>query len=666
MSQTDTDKLKSLMIYPHGALTRGKKRPERPTATLPKTKQVEPAREDKEGAFVVVSYGAVSKKPKYVPVDIDDIAANERRKRRANLNDLRGSEGYAPVELLDTVTSYSVTTGLQPPYATLNVSLSLTIDEAHRYLGGTLNRQVKDFGDTNFADFRNLCAGAWIVALPDNANYGLAFFGKVNAVAITQISTNSVPILTVALTCTSFYDPMFSNEIKQTLRRDASVRSVSQSAIFSTANYKSGFLKAIIDDFAIEGSVTPAKLLKKVLNTLATIDLPSSLTYDLNKEQRTWFSLGDIIQVVDGSSFDMALHKMRGAEADVIKGKLNSTYQGTSINNMTHDAVIRQMFLPMPELMEYFAVFVAMSGDELNAYAKGTGTDDTLMRVYSRLGGIPVLVYRYRPVYPYAPPTSEGNSIRRSALVKHKVAAGKKTDAERFFGTMPAVKYPKEYNPLEVDEVLSDSGVELYTSGQLRFIPELLIKSVQYTSDEAARINYVFVEQVFSNGQAQNYNFARNNARPTLNSDDINRHGLRSISSYTPFLSAQGDAAKRKADNLLAPNALAERLYHNVGMGHQYVNGTLVIADLPNEATGQYLPGVWMTTALNGQLFTFYIESVSVQVMGGPVPSASVTIIFTRGHYGLLAPDYDEPVLTVEGNVNAVYQEEINKDRRET
>jgi hypothetical protein len=648
---SDSTRRPRFTIFPHGALTKYRRRPTRP---LEESESIEnQAVSDAEGVTVI---GTAKRPDRYVEMELETIERYDARDLDAE--NLNGSEGVAPMELADFITSVSVNSSIAPPYGSLAVNLSLTAKEAHSFLGGVGSHSMDAMRDPSLRtdyDFRNLCSGAWVVLKADNNRFAdfdskaLSFFGKVSSVSVTQMANDGVPLFMVALTCTSFFEPLIMNEIKQTLRRDKSIEGIHSSAIFATSDYTAGFLKSLMDDFALKTASQPSLFLKKVINTLVTIDLPASLTFDLNRP-RTWYTLGDLIQVVDGSTEEMGKYGMRGADVDVIKGKILNSYQGSAVNNMTHASVIEQMFRPMPELMEMFAHMVYLSDEELKTLAVKYN-DKAIINVYKRIGGIPVIVYRYRPVYPYAPPTAQGNLIRERALDSRAKSRPGKTAAEEFFGEMEAVPFSP-----------SESTGQIYIVSAAHEIVNL-----QYSTNESERLNYVFVEQAFTNGQAQNSNLARNNARPTLNVKDINRHGLRSMSTHTPFISTSDDKEDRKSFNLEAANAIAERIYHTLGMGHQFLSGQMTITTQLQSSLFNVPVGSWATFPdVGGQPFTCYITDITIISTGGEVTTTSTIVTFERGHYGLLAPAYDYQTTAVEYDININLLEELNKDRRLT
>jgi hypothetical protein len=543
---------------------------------------------------------------------------------------LEESEGLTNIDVSEQVSTLTVNKLLTPPYENVTISLTITPQDLHLLTVGKANNSAKVNRSIlgSIKHLRNLCTGAWLVInTTDDSNKNMAFFGKVTNINVNSMMTASgVPIYSVSLTAMSFYYPLLTNEIKQTLSRDESIQALDESAFFRSADYNYGLLKQLLDDFSLRKDVPVANLLYNIIKTLTTYRLPN-IAPAVNV-------LGDVITVLDGSASDMQRVGLYGSDADVIKGKILASYQGSNTNNVTHDNFLRQMFQPLPEMMELYATCVPYEDGMLVAdadFSKATGV-------------VPVIVYRYRPVDPRVPPSAEGIA----ALLKARKGGGavvvnNKTKSEEFFGDF-----------------------EMFNLNATYFIDSERVTAFEYSADDSGHINYVFCEQAFSNGQAQNYNFARNHVRPSLDKLDINRHGLRSFSTSVPFL-ARGDKEDMKQRNLAAAEAIAERLFHTIGMGHQFLNGSITIAGAID-----YVPvGTWFTVsdlitdASDDVEFRGYIVGVTVVQTGDMVSRATTTITFTRGHYGVHAPLFDyEYTLKPEVDLNFNYQEILDGNRR--
>jgi hypothetical protein len=544
---------------------------------------------------------------------------------------LEASEGLTNIDVSEQVSVLTVTKLLTPPYENVNISLTITPQDLHLLTVGKANNAATVNSRSvlgSVKHLRNLCTGAWLaINTTDDSNKNMAFFGKVTSINVNSMMTASgVPVYSVSLTAMSFYYPLMTNEIKQTLSRDESIQGLDESAFFRSADYNYGLLRQLIADFSLSEDVPVANLLYNIIKTLTTYRLPN-IAPAVNV-------LGDVITILDGSASDMQRVGLYGSDANVIKGKILASYQGSNTNNITHDNFLRQMFQPLPEIMELYATCVPYEDGMLVAdkdFSKATGV-------------VPVIVYRYRPVDPLVPPSAEGIA---NLLKKRKgggaVVVNNKTKSEEFFGDF-----------------------DIFNVNAIHLIDSNLVTAFEYTADDSGHVNYVFCEQAFSNGQAQNYNFARNHVRPSLDKTDINRHGLRSFSTSVPFL-ARGDKEDMKRRNLAAAEAIAERLFHTIGMGHQFLNGSITLAGVVD-----YIPvGTWFTVSnlitdeSDDVEFRGYITGVTVVQAGDVVTRATTTITFTRGHYGVHAPLFDyEYTLKPEVDLNFNYQKILDGNRR--
>lgn len=600
-------------------------------------------------------------KNKYNPRNLVEMIEYDEVNTLAD--DLMGSEGFAPMVLTDLLTVINVSKMIEPPYESLSLTLTLNPAELHRLTTGVANYSsvsgTDSRSDTRF--IRNLCTGAWVVLsqktkglTEDERTFNnMAFLGKITNVNISMmVDENGLPIYTVGMTAMSFYQPLFTNEIKQTLSRDESISDITSSAIFKSVDFSYGFLKALINDFSLKPDIPVAELLAQVCDALMDYRVPL----------KSGIRLKDIVQVVNGSKEDMNNLRLAGSDADVIFGKLLTSYQGSAVNNMTHDNVVRQMFQPLSSIIEIIATCVPYHASmQLSAKAAET---------LKELGVVPVIIFRYKPVYPLAPPTSKGLETLHANMSRAKRSFGE-TRSESFFGDMPTIN-------LETDMLAQLSATNQRTTAlgaeavnrynwntPIRLVAKEQISGFQYVADDSQHINYVFCENAFSNGQAQNYNFARNHVRPVLNKRDINRSGLRSLSVQTPFLARGTDKEEMRKRNLAAAEAIAERLFHTIGMGHQFVAGTMSIIGIPD-----HIPvGTWVVVPdmLDGANFCAYVTGVNTVMVGDNVREVNTTITFERGHYGIHAPLFDdEELMRPEVSINDNFLKSIDGDRRLT
>lgn len=532
------------------------------------------------------------------------------------------SEGFSALNLTDYCTNVNFSESTQGAFGEASVTLELPFADALKLLGGVVAGSARHLmRDDTALTLRNLCSGGWLVIRQATQEGELVgrFFGQVTRVENRlQYLQNGSPLRTVNISADNFYTGYMRNQLKQTMSRDDSIKEIEPSAVFKAADYSEGFLSTIKE--SLKGQ-TPAATLAQVIRALGGHKLPVSLT------RSAGLPLGFSIKVSDGSFEDLRKYGLKGADVDVIKGKIMTLYQGAFSNNITHHEAIMQMFNAAPDLFEYFATFVPLTKRELTQVSKS--------KIFQRIGGVPLIIYRYKPVYPYAPPSRAGfNKLSRFRYgLDSEVRL--KTDCEKFFGDMPAVDFGE---------------------GQSYLIDSRFITALDYEVSEDERVNFTFVEGGFSSAQGHALNYFRNNASPALNKVDINRHGLRAVSLHTPFISVDSDPAEIKAFNLGAPNALAERLFHNIAAGHTFASGTFTVE---HDVAARHLinarsslacapVGNWVTFNLNiseeGDVkFTCYIETVNTTLSADAVGIVnSVTVYrFTRGHIGLQAPEFD-------------------------
>ena len=515
------------------------------------------------------------------------------------------SEGYSPLELVEYCTSLSFSSSITGDFGSANLTLELPYYEASQLLGGVIAHSLTNSN----IKMRNLCTGAWVVIKEKSGrDYVGRFFGQVTAVQTSLgYVANGVPLTQVTMKIDSFYAGYMRNQLKQTMSRDDSIKELEPSAVFQAGDYSQGFLSTIKESFKGQN---PATILADVINALGGHKLPASLA------RFNDYPVGLALRVCDGSYDSMNKFGLKGSDIDVIKGKIMTLYQGASSNNITHHETIMQMFNSAPQLFEYFAILVPMTKRELSNVSKS--------KLFSRLGGIPVIIYRYKPVYPYAPPTSAGFDSMYRLKYNRVNEVKNKTDFEKFFGSPQPANYYSQ-------------------TGQVYRIEERYVTSLDLSIVEDERINFVFVEGGFSNAQGHALNYFRNNASPTLNKSDINRHGLRAQAMHTPFVSLDTDPETIKNFNMQAPNALAERLFHNIGMGHTFSRGSFTV-EAP-ESIEPVPVGNWVSIGLTDTdlSFTCYIEAINTTVsadLNGIIRHVSV-YSFSRGHHGIHAPQFD-------------------------
>lgn len=583
----------TVTLYPHGALK--EQRNESPSESY--------GRDDEASVTTIGTFN------KLIPRKVSEIYKTESLK--FDTSEQATSEGFSPLELVDYCTSLSFSSSIAGDFGSASLTLELPFFEASKLLGGVIASSHTSQGDNPAVKMRNLCTGGWIVIKQKaHGEYVGRFFGQVTAVQTSLgYIANGVPLTQVTIRVDSFYAGFLRNQLKQTMSRDDSIKELEPSAVFQASDYSQGFLSAIRESFKGQD---PASILTDVVKSLGGHKLPASIARIED------YPLGIALRVSDGSFSDMKKYGLKGADIDVIKGKIMTLYQGASSNNVTHHETIMQMFNSAPQLFEYFAMLVPMNKRELSKVSKS--------KLFLKIGGIPLIIYRYKPVYPYAPPTRLGFSRMDRYKYGRTTAIKDKTDFEKFFGSPEVANYRAP-----------DNKDQVYT------INKSYVTSLDISTVEDERINFTFVEGGFSNAQGHALNYFRNNASPALNKGDINRHGLRAQAMHTPFVSLDTDAEAIKNFNMQAPNALAERLFHNIGMGHTFSRGTFTV-----EAPENVEPvpvGNWVSIGLPDTriLFTCYIETINTTVsadLTGVIRHINV-YNFSRGHIGVHAPQFD-------------------------
>lgn len=596
----------SVIFYPHGVLR--------------EADEDQPILDDEESEDVVTVRATVNQFITRTPADI--YTTDSLRFGDANL---QNSEGFTALELRDYCVNVNFASSLHGSYGGCTITLELPFADGFKLLNGVIAGSARHLQSDNKAlTLRNLCTGGWIVikqTTKGGDDVG-RFFGQVTRIDTRlEYLPNGTPLKNISIVADNFYAGFMRNQLKQTMSRDDSIRELEPSAVFQASDYSEGFLAAIKESFKEQ---SPAETLREVVKALGGHKLPASLT---KVNIPNGYPVGYILKVCDGSFEDMRKYGLKGADVDLIKGKIMTLYQGGFSNNISHHDAIQQMFNVAPQLFEYFAVFVPMTAREISKVSKD--------RVLKRLGGVPLIIYRYKPVYPYAPPSKAGfNKLSRAKYgVESTVTI--ETDCEKFFGDMPAYDYGE---------------------GQSYLIDNQYITALDCGVDEDSRINFTFVEGAFSNAQGHTLNYFRADASPAVNKMDINRHGLRATSIHTPFVSVDSDPAEIRAFNQKAPNALAERLFHNIAQGNRFSAGSFTVE---HDVAERHLLnaresllcapiGNWVTFTLNisetdDVKFTCYIESEQTSITADT--SGVITCVtvynFSRGHIGIHAPEFD-------------------------
>ena len=328
-----------------------------------------------------------------------------------------------------------------------------------------------------------------------------AFFGIIRSITQTKkVLPNGIKITHISLFCLSWAYLLLRGEFKQTLNRDlGDIQKVDESAIFEVGDYNSGILSVLREE--LEKQSNPAKVLGDFILQLCHYKLPNGSR------------LGDFIKVYNGNDFSGAI-PYENVPRDEIKGVLLTQFKGAYVNNMSHWAIVNQLFNTLPSLFELFCI-----------------TTKAEFFQYDMDGVQLSIIFRYKPLNPLVFDYSQ-----------YKIFT------EFFGGDQPT---------------------------QIPILDENEITEFRFSFDEEDHVNMVFIENPFTNADAHNANMFRNNNLPILDVDDINKRGLRSFSATTPFVSAKGTTSEIKRQNLQIHNALAQRAFLTFGLGSRFCRGTI-------------------------------------------------------------------------------------------
>lgn len=380
------------------------------------------------------------------------------------------------------------------------------------------------------------------------------FFGVIRTVS-HSIKYNNKGILQsiFSLNCVSWDYLLTVAEYKQTLSRDVGrVSEVDEGAIAKVADFNSGILSALRENLSLKDD-NPLNMIESFLDKLA---------YYGYKD----YALGHFIFYYDGGK--SIFNYYGGETADQIKGVILTQFKGAYANNITHWDIVNQLFNTFPQLFELFCFSIPLSATERKTPLE------------KEVGVRPAIMYRYKPCNPYFPPTE----LRKYAKQKDILFDESQYRSEEFFGA---------WNDTPTGRVFEiDKGV---------------VTELNYSFDDSNHVNLVFIENPFANGDGHKRNMFRNRTAPILDPDDINKRGLRSFSATTPFVPMRGTSEAIKTKNLLAPNALAERVFHTYGLGANFCTGSFTVQVL-NGSTNTYIKaGNWV----NIEGFTCYVTDVS-------------------------------------------------------
>jgi hypothetical protein len=187
----------------------------------------------------------------------------------------------------------------------------------------------------------NFETGQFVTIIGDE---GTVFFGLIRALSQSQHTlSNGIRITHITISCVSWAYLLMRGEFKQAV---TNLPDVDKSAVFKISDYNSGILKVLREE--LEKQSRPAVVLEKFIRELA------HYKYGRNR-------LGDLISVFDGNILSEDTPYEDGPE-NVINGVLLTQYQGAYANNMSHWAIINQLFNVLPQFFELFCFTRLLDG----------------------------------------------------------------------------------------------------------------------------------------------------------------------------------------------------------------------------------------------------------------------------------------------------------------
>lgn len=514
----------------------------------------------------------------------------------SNRFSLLNSDLLADYDLKARVIDLQYSHSLNAPYETASFTLEMSLPEMLRGLHGTPINVF--YQNTGTLVSRFVRTGGWISI---RQNERLVFFGNIESFSSALSFSGEIPVQSIQVSCLSWLNNLVESEIRQTSQtKEGKLSEISPSAIIKSNEFKEGFLKALQKNINLAGGGNePSDMLKDLIKALAHHKLPKSLSGGSINTR-----LGDLVEVYDGTpvSLENTQYYPFSSPSDKVRGNLLAKYQSFTSTGMSHWELINQIFFGFPTLLELFPFIIPLSA-----------SDKPKNALESALNGRLGVMYRYKPVNPTYPPTQAGLSKllkRRTGYTKK----GLKTQSEEFFDTF---REDVSYFELEVKTITNFS----------------------YTYTEQEHLNCVFVEAPFVNGDAHNSNLFRSNASPVMNIGDVNRHGLKILSSTNPFTSNSEDKADIKQFNQISSNALAERAFHSIAMGHEFCSGSVQTSIPYTEEFISPSAGMWIKLKLGGigeeTEFTAYVESVDTSIFNqGDILVKEITYSFSRGSFG--------------------------------
>lgn len=513
----------------------------------------------------------------------------------SNRFSLLNSDLLADYDLKARVIDLQYSHSLNAPYETASFTLEMSLPEMLKGLHGTPINAFHPNPNTLVSRF--IRTGGWISI---RQNERLVFFGNIDSISSSLSFSGEIPVQSVQVSALSWVNNLIESEIRQTSQtKEGKLSEISPSAIIKSNEFKEGFLKALQKNINLAGGGNePSDMLKDMIKSLSHHKLPKSLSGGSINTR-----LGDLIEVYDGTPVSLANtgYSAFSSPSDKVRGNLLAKYQSFTSTGISHWELISQIFFGFPTLLELFPFTTPLSA-----------SDKPRNALESALNGRLGVMYRYKPVNPTYPPTQAGLSkvIKRRTGITKK---GLKTQSEEFFDKFKECSYFE---------------LEIKT-----------ITNFTFTYTEQEHLNCVFIEAPFVNGDAHNSNLFRSNASPVMNIGDVNRHGLKIFSSNNPFTSNKEDKADIKKFNQISSNALAERSFHSIAMGHEFCSGSIQTSIPYTEEFLSPHAGLWVKLRLGGigeeTEFTAYIESVDTSIYNqGDILVKEINYSFSRGSFG--------------------------------
>lgn len=510
--------------------------------------------------------------------------------------------------------------------------LSTTSAFRHIEAGGWMSLQVPVDKSTSSTTITNRYKGSTRTV----------FFGKIHSLNInTTMMTDSIFDTTVILRCYSFIYPYTVAQYRTTPQRLGQMAKVDPVALAQSGtgetdanphatafqawlrgtrawqtdeNTRERALRAGQPDPRENPTERPlGQILRYMVESLGYFHLPNSVAGEKTVGSVTGPQrLGDHIMVV-GDNVDNMSWTALGQnfdELDVIKGSPRASYLVRSMqapaDNVTLWQEIRTAVQPqdMDRLIELFPMLVpvealektgniiqrsvqpAASAGEAAArvVTRTSRGEDALKKIadselVTKLGAIPCLVYRWRPL-----PPGFDLTINSLLSANHQQA-----------GFDEIVGYEKVFGEIYFGKPTDTQGMSdaKYNSSSRWFdINPGLVVRTEISWTEHTRVNAVHCYPHFSteNSSQQVQPFGVLSV-PLFDPQDINRHGMKMRTFQTPFYRHAMSNIRTDTAAEIAASAISERFYYSFGDGHAYGSGTIAIAYTPSPSLvcGQWI-----------------------------------------------------------------------------